>query len=95
MTISLDQGRVNFLTKRFMGITRAHLKIPREREHVLEVLNALACTLAYVLAGTGTDNDAWKFFANAVNTQLARIEAEIDAAVSDKATSVFKDIGTV
>lgn len=82
MTISLDQGRVNFLTKRFMGITRAHLQtIPHERDKVLEVLNALACTLAYVLAGTGTDNEAWKFFANAVNRQLDQIEGEIDATV--------------
>lgn len=78
----LDQGHVNFLAKRLMGIVRAHLQeIPHERIKVLELLNALAVAVAYVLAGTGVDNDARKFFCNAVEKQLDQIEADVDAAL--------------
>jgi hypothetical protein len=72
--IHLDDDRVEFLAKRFMGIVRSHyLQGPTSRDRVLEVLNALAVTVAFVLAGSG--GDAQEFFNDALENQSEEILA--------------------
>jgi hypothetical protein len=72
----LDNDRVEFLAKRFMGIVRSHyLEGPTGRDRVLEVLNALAVTVAFVLAGAGGDDSAQEFFNEALENQIEEILA--------------------
>lgn len=76
--MTLDNDRVEFLTKRFMGIVRSHyLEGPTGRDRVLEVLNSLACTVAFVLAGTDRSgmNPAQEFFNAALENQIDEILA--------------------
>jgi hypothetical protein len=74
VTEPLDNDRVEFLAKRFMGIVRSHyLEGPTGRDRVLEVLNALACTVAFVLAGD--DDSAQEFFNEALENQIDEILA--------------------
>ena len=81
MSRELDHTRIDFLHKRFAGIVRAHLegRVPHDRAKVLEVLNALAITLAYVFAGTGIEKSDWEFFTKALNDQTDQIEADVNA----------------
>ena len=70
--VRLADDRVEFLAIRFMGIVRSHyLQAPPGRDRVLEVLNALAVTVAFVLAGTG--DDAQEFFNDALENQIDEI----------------------
>lgn len=74
----MDGARVETMFRRFAGIVNAHYKAgPADRDRVFEVLNALACTTAFVLAQI-EDNEAQEFFNDA-------LEHQIDAALEAKA----------
>lgn len=71
--MSLDRKRIEFLTNRFMGIVRSNYQQgPTHHDRVLESLNALAITVAFVLAGT-RDHAAQEFFNSALEKQIDQI----------------------
>jgi hypothetical protein len=50
-----------------------YLRGPKSQERVAEALNALALTVATVLAGTGNDPDARRFFDGTLDQQLGQL----------------------
>lgn len=60
----------------------AVLGLAPEADRVLEVLNALAVSTATVLAGTGADPRAVAFFLEALENQVAALQADLAAAPS-------------
>jgi hypothetical protein len=66
------------LTEEFGEVLKAHyLGRALSRDNVLDILNALGVTAAYVLAGTGPSQEALDFFRTAVAQQLAAIKADM------------------
>ena len=69
---SLRTQRTTELAFEIGILVRDHLlKGPHRRETVYEALNALAIHAATILAGTGQDPEATKFFIDALNSQQA------------------------
>jgi hypothetical protein len=72
--MTLDNERVELMARRFMGIVRSNYQQgPQARDRVLEALNALAITVAFVLAGTDKDDAAQDFFNTALENQIDEI----------------------
>ena len=70
MADELDRARVEGLVMAIMEPIRDHyLAGPPGRGRVLEALNALATTVATVVAGTG-DREARRFFDQALSGEL-------------------------
>lgn len=67
MTSELNRERVKALAAKLSQSLVEHLNsAPTGNGNVYEALNAFAMVSAFVLAGTGNDSDAWKFFDKAL-----------------------------
>ena len=70
-----DRDAVEALAGKFLIDIRAHyLERPTARSTVQEILNALACSAAYVIHGTGSPEsrkEARAFFNQALSQQLS------------------------